>query len=138
MNFVMSEEFYYSNGGEWIQVDENLVTTGLTDFRLHQLGEVLFLDLPDEGKLVRQGDTFFSIESVKKIHDFTSPVTGTIMEVNRDLYDNPSLLNDDPFSSGWLVKIEMDNEKDLALLMRSIEYRKRLLDEGSGLSKMIS
>ncbi|MES2802627.1 MAG: glycine cleavage system protein GcvH [Bdellovibrionota bacterium] len=126
MNFKVSDEIYYARNGEWIQVDENLVTVGLTDFRLYELGEVLFLDLPEEGKLVRQGEDFFSIESAKLIHDFVSPVTGTIIEVNQSLYDNPDVLNDDPFSEGWIIKIEMENEKDLATLMRSVEYRQHI------------
>jgi glycine cleavage system H protein len=126
MNFVTSEEFYYSQNGEWVQVEENLATVGLTDFRLNQLGEVLFLDLPDEGKLVRQGEAFFSIESVKQIHDMISPVSGTIIEVNQDLFENPDRLNDEPFGEGWVIRIEMDNEKDLATLMRASEYKQRI------------
>lgn len=126
MNFLVSEDLYYSQNGEWVQVDENLVTVGMTDFRLHQLGEILFLDLPEEGKLVRQGEPFFSLESVNLIHDFISPVTGTLLEVNQSLYDNPGILNDDPFNQGWLVTIEMENEKDLATLMRSVEYKQRI------------
>lgn len=126
MNFEVSDEIYYTRNGEWIQVDENLVTVGLTDFRLDELGEILFLDLPEEGKLVHQGEDFFSIESAKIIHDFVSPVTGTIIEVNQSLSDNPDILNDDPFNEGWLIKIEMENEKDLATLMRAAEYRQHI------------
>jgi glycine cleavage system H protein len=126
VNFQVSDEIYYARNGEWIQVDENLVTVGLTDFRLYQLGEVLFLDLPEAGKLVHQGEDFFSIESAKVIHDFVSPVTGTIIEVNHSLYDNPDVLNDDPFNEGWIIRIEMENEKDLATLMRAGEYRQHI------------
>lgn len=126
MKFKVSDEIYYTRNGEWIQVEENLVTVGLTDFRLHELGEVLFLDLPEEGKLVHQGEDFFSIESAKVIHDFVSPVTGTIIEVNQSLWDNPDALNDDPFNEGWIIKIELENEKDLATLMRSAEYRQHI------------
>jgi glycine cleavage system H protein len=129
MNFFMSEEFYYSLSGEWVQVDENLVTVGLTDLRLQELGEVLFLDLPEEGKLVRQGEVFFSIESAKHIHDLASPVSGTIVEVNQYLYENPGALNDDPFGEGWLIKIEMENEKDLVLLMRLADYKQRVISK---------
>ena len=126
MNFLVSEEFYYAQNGEWVQVDENLVTVGLTDYCLYHLGEALYLDLPEEGKIVRQGESFFSIESAKHIHDFISPVSGTIIEVNQSLYENPDALNDDPFNEGWIIKIEMENEKDLATLMRSAEYKQRL------------
>lgn len=133
MNYMTSEEFYYSQTGEWVQVDETLVTVGLTDFRLYQLGEVLFLDLPEDGKLVRQGEAFFSIESVKMIHDFISPVSGTIIEVNQQLFENPAILNDDPFNEGWIIKIEMENEKDLSTLMRSTEYRQQVILKSSSL-----
>lgn len=126
MNFKVSDEIYYTRSGEWVQVDENLVTVGLTDFRLHELGEILFLDLPEEGNLVYQGVDFFSIESAKFIHDFVSPVSGTIIEVNLALSDNPDVLNDDPFNEGWIIKIEMENEKDLATLMRAGEYRQHI------------
>ena len=131
MNFNVPEELYYSQNHEWAYVDENTATVGLTEFRLDQIGEVLFLDLPDEGKVVRQGESFLSIESVKIIHDFISPVSGIIMEVNQDLFENPSILNDNPFGDGWIVKIEMDHERDLATLVRATEYREQI-----GLSKI--
>jgi len=86
----------------------------------------LFLDLPQEGKLVRQGEVVFSFESMTMIHDFIAPVTGTIIEVNQSLYDDPGILNDAPFDQGWLVVIEMENEKDLAILMRSKGYKHQI------------
>ena len=125
-NFTVPDELYYSKSHEWAQIDENLVTVGLTDFRLNQMGEVLYLDLPEEGKNVTHGEDFFSLESVKEIHDFVSPVTGTIIEINYSIFDNPGLLNDDPYNSGWIVKIEMDNINDLATLMRAEEYKKQI------------
>lgn len=125
MNYLVPEELYYSSSDEWFHVDENLVTIGLTDYRLNQLGEIIFLDLPDEGKSVSVGQIFFNIESVSQIHDFISPISGTVIEVNYNLYDNPGVINDDPYDGGWLVKIEMDHEKDLATLLRSDEYKKK-------------
>ena len=126
MDHIPSGELYYSDTHEWAHVDESLVTIGLTAFRLGQLGEILFLDLPDEGKPVARGESFFSIESVKRIHDFASPVTGTLVEVNQLLFENPSILNDDPYNEGWIIRVEMDNEKDLATLVRSTEYNQRI------------
>jgi len=131
MTFFSSEEFYYSENGEWVQVDENLAAIGLTDLCLHKLGEVLFLDLPEEGRFIRQGEPFFSIESATQIHDFICPVSGTIVEVNNFLLDNPDRMNDDPFNDGWIIRVEMDNEKDLATLMRSPEYKKQVIQRGS-------
>ncbi|PIU00981.1 MAG: glycine cleavage system protein H [Bdellovibrionales bacterium CG10_big_fil_rev_8_21_14_0_10_45_34] len=123
MNFTVSENLYLSHNGEWIRVDENLVSIGLTDFRLSWLGEVLFLDLPDIGKLVHKGESLFSIESVKFTHDFVSPVSGTLIEVNESLFTDPGILNDDPFNGGWIIVVEMNDEKDLATLVRASECR---------------
>jgi glycine cleavage system H protein len=120
---VVPDELYYSAHHEWALVDENLVTVGLTGYGLDQLGEVLYLDFPEEGKNVTREGFFLSIESTKKIHDMISPVRGTIIEVNQSLFESPGLLNDDPFNQGWIVKIEMDDEKDLASLMRANAYR---------------
>src|ERR1035438_4276297 len=105
MNFLVPEELFYTKNHEWLNVDETLVTLGLTDFRVDQLGEILFLDLPDEGDTVNLGQIFSSIESVKAIHDFVSPVSGTVIEVNHAVYDEPGALNDDPFNEGWIVRI---------------------------------
>jgi glycine cleavage system H protein len=123
MSYILPEELYYSKTHEWIHVDENLVTVGLTEFALNDLGEVLYVDLPDEGQNATIGQTFCSVESVRKIHDFVCPVNGTVLEVNTSLLDNPNQLNDDPLGEGWLFRIEMDNERDLASLLRSREYR---------------
>lgn len=120
---MVPEELYYSNHHEWALVDENLVTVGLTGYGLHLLGEVLYLDFPEEGKNVNREGFFLTIESTKMTHDMVSPVRGTIIEVNQALLDNPGLMNDDPFNQGWIVKIEMDDEKDLASLMRATAYR---------------
>jgi glycine cleavage system H protein len=124
MNLTVPPELYYTKNHEWASVDENVVTVGLTGYRLNEIGEVLFLDLPEDGKTVRQDEPFSTIEGVKVVHDFISPMTGIILEVNEALYDDPAKLNDDPYNEGWLVKIELDKEAELAKLMRAPEYRK--------------
>jgi glycine cleavage system H protein len=128
MAFHIPEDYYYTKEHEWAQVDENIVTVGITEFAQDQLGEVVYCDLPEEGQKVTQGTTFGVIESVKAVSDLYSPVSGTVIEVNTALMDDPSSLNDDPINEGWLVRIEMDSEKELANLMRAPDY-KRLIAE---------
>ena len=116
--------FYYTKDHEWAQVDENIVTVGITEFAQDSLGEIVYVELPEEGSKVTQNESFGVIESVKAASDLYSPVSGTVIEVNTALMDNPSVLNDDPMNEGWLIRIEMDTEKELANLMRAPEYKK--------------
>jgi glycine cleavage system H protein len=118
------EEFYYTKEHEWAQVDENIVTVGITEFAQTQLGELVFLELPEEGQKVTQGESFGVIESVKAVSDLYAPVSGTVIEVNSSIVDEPGPLNDDPMDEGWLIRIEMDNERELANLMKAPDYRK--------------
>ena len=129
MAFHIPEDYYYTKEHEWAQVDENIVTVGITEFAQDQLGEVVYCDLPEEGQKVTQGTTFGVIESVKAVSDLYSPVSGTVIEVNTALMDDPSSLNDDPINEGWLVRIEMDSEKELANLMRAPDYKKLIADK---------
>ena len=124
MGFIVPEDLYYTKDHEWAQVDENIVTVGITEFAQDSLGEIVYVELPEEGSKVTQSESFGVIESVKAASDLYSPVSGTVIEVNMALMDNPSVLNDDPLNEGWLVRIEMDTEKELANLMRAPDYKK--------------
>ena len=123
MSYLLPDELYYTQNHEWLLVDENLVTVGLTEYAIQQLGEVLYFDFPDDGQNTTQGQMLCSIESVLRIHDVLSSINGTVLEVNSTLIDNPNSINDDPLGEGWLFRIEMDNERDLANLLRSKDYR---------------
>ena len=123
-NFHIPEENYYSKDHEWAQVDENVVTVGVTEFAQDQLGEIVYVELPEEGQKVTQNETFGVVESVKAVSDLYAPVSGTVIEINQSVADDPGLLNDDPMNNGWLIRIEMDTEKELANLMRAPDYRK--------------
>ncbi len=123
-NCHVPEENYYTKDHEWAQVDENVVTVGITEYAQDSLGEVVYVELPEEGQKVTQGEPFGVVESVKAVSDLLSPVSGTIIEINSTIPDNPGVLNDDPMNEGWLVRIEMDTEKELANLMRAPEYKK--------------
>ena len=129
MAYRIPEDYYYTKEHEWAQVDENIVTVGVTEFAQNQLGEVVYVELPEEGQKVSQNQSFGVVESVKAVSDLFSPVSGTVIEVNNSLTDDPSSLNDDPMNDGWLVRIEMDSEKELANLMRAPEYKKLIADK---------
>jgi glycine cleavage system H protein len=130
VSYLLPDELYYTKNHEWLLVDENLVTIGLTEYAIQQLGEIIYFDFPDDGQNTTLGQTLCSIESVLRIHDVLSSINGTVLEVNSSLIDNPNPINDDPLGEGWLFKIEMDNERDLASLLRSKEY-KDLLEASS-------
>ncbi len=123
-NFVIPEENYYTKDHEWAQVDENLCTVGITEYAQDSLGEVVYVELPENGQKVTQGEPFGVVESVKAVSDLLAPVSGTIIEVNEGVLESPGIINDDAMNEGWLVRIEMDSEKELANLMRAPEYRK--------------
>jgi glycine cleavage system H protein len=123
-NFVVPEENYYTKDHEWASVDENMVTVGVTEFAQDSLGEIVYVELPETGQKVTQGEPFGVVESVKAVSDLLAPVSGTVIEVNESVQEDPGLINDDSMNDGWLVRIEMDSEKELANLMRAPDYRK--------------
>ncbi len=127
--YQLPEEYYYSKDHEWAQVDENIVTIGITQFAQEQLGEIVYVELPEEGAKVNQGETFGVVESVKAASDLYAPVSGTVIEVNASLGEDPAGLNDDPMNEGWMIRIEMDSEKELANLMRVPDYKKLIAEK---------
>ncbi|MBL7543868.1 MAG: glycine cleavage system protein GcvH [Bdellovibrionaceae bacterium] len=129
MGYRIPEDNYYTKEHEWAQVDENIVTVGITEFAQNQLGEIVYVELPEEGQKVTQNQPFGVVESVKAVSDLYSPVSGTVIEVNNTLVDDPAPLNDDPMNDGWLIRIEMDTEKELAQLMRAGDYKKLIAEK---------
>jgi glycine cleavage system H protein len=129
MSYQLPEDYYYTKEHEWAQVDENIVTVGITEFAQEQLGEIVYVELPEEGAKVTQGESFGVVESVKAASDLYSPVSGTVIEVNLPLADDPGSLNDDPMNDGWLLRIEMDTEKELANILRLPEYKKLIAEK---------
>lgn len=128
MAFHIPEDYYYTKDHEWAQVDENIVTVGITEFAQNSLGEIVYVELPEEGQKVTQNEPFGVVESVKAVSDLYAPVSGTVIEVNMSLTDDPAVLNDDPVNNGWLIRIEMDTEKELASLMRAPDYKKLIAE----------
>ncbi len=123
------EDYYYTKDHEWAQVDENVVTVGITDYAQEQLGEVVYVDLPEEGQKVNQNESFGAVESVKAVSDLIAPVSGTVIQVNTSHLDNSGFINDDPMNDGWLIRIEMDTEKELAALLKASDYKKLISEK---------
>ncbi len=113
---------YYTADHEWIRVDGATATVGITDYAQQQLGDLVFVDLPETGRQLAKGDTAVVVESVKAASDVFSPLAGTITEVNEALGDQPGLVNTDPAGAGWLWKMSLDDAGDLAGLLDEAAY----------------
>jgi glycine cleavage system H protein len=109
-------ERYYTETHEWVTVEDGVATMGITDFAQGQLGDVVFLELPSVGREVETGDTVGVIESVKAASDLYSPVAGRVVEVNESLNDKPEQVNQDPYGSGWLLKVRLNGDLSEGLL----------------------
>jgi glycine cleavage system H protein len=112
----------YSNEHEWVIVDGDTATIGISSFAQDQLGEVVYVDLPSAGDSVSAGDTFGEIESVKSVSELFAPVTGEVLEVNDTLSDSPETVNQDPHGEGWMIKVKLDDASEVDGLMSAEEY----------------
>ena len=122
----------YTRTSEWAKVDGANVKVGLTDFAQHELTDIVFADLPKIGAKTRQGESFTAVESVKAVADFNAPVTGEIVEVNKNLENQPELMNADPYGEGWLAVIKMADPKELDKLLDDKGYVHYLEHEHKG------
>lgn len=113
----------YSNDHEWVLVEGNIATIGITDFAQGQLGDIVFVDIQTEGETLDIGEVFGAIEAVKTVADGLMPVSGKIIEVNANLESAPESVNKDPYGSGWMIKVEMTNPAELDALMDADKYK---------------
>lgn len=127
MNFP--EDLKYSKEHEWIRMSGSVATIGITDYAQDQLGEVVFIELPDEGETIEKSDSFGVVESVKSVSDIFAPVSGKVVEVNEPLLDSPETMNEEPYGEGWLIKVEISNTKDLDDLMSADHYQAFIKEE---------
>lgn len=119
-------DYLYSREHEWIRVDDDVCTLGITHFAQQELGEVVFVELPELGQVFDANEEIGTIESVKAVAEIYTPVAGEILELNPALTDDPELLNDDPHGDGWLVKIKFSTANDLKNLMSAERYEEFL------------
>ena len=114
---------YFTEDHEWIDVDGDTATVGITDYAQGQLGDIVFVEVPDEGKQVSKGDDAAVVESVKAASDVYAPVSGTVIEGNAELADNPALVNEDPEGEGWFFKLTLSDAGELESLMNDSAYQ---------------
>lgn len=117
------EELKYTEEHEWVMVEEDIVTVGITDFAQDSLGDVVFVELPEVGATVEAGKSFGVVESVKAVSDVYSPVTGEVVEVNEELPDSPETINTSPYEDGWMVKIRLSDAAELNDLLDADAYQ---------------
>ena len=116
------ENLLYTQEHEWIRVDGKNATVGITHFAQDQLGDIVFVELPEVGTSIEQENPFGVVESVKTVSDLYAPISGTVTAVNKDLEANPDQVNDTPYGNGWIIEIELSDENELEKLMGSEEY----------------
>lgn len=117
------KELQYTKEHEWVSIDsDHIATVGITDFAQESLGDITYVQLPKEGEEVKKDDPFGVVESVKAVSDLYSPVTGRVVEVNLPLLNAPELLNEDPYTDGWMIKIEVKDDSEVKDLLSSEDY----------------
>ncbi|MBH8249667.1 glycine cleavage system protein GcvH [Acinetobacter baumannii] len=115
-------ELKYARTHEWVKIDGDLVITGITDHAQDELGDLVYVETPEVGSQVTAGEQAGVVESVKTASDIHAPVSGTVVEVNTDLEDDPDFVNEDPYGKGWIYKIKPDNIADVEKLLTNAEY----------------
>ena len=118
----MEKEVKVSDQHVWVGIEDRHVHLGLTNYIQGALGAVISVELPDVGDPIEEGEIFAEIESVSTVHEFLSPVTGTVLTVNPQLEDRPSIINEDPYNQGWLVEVRLKSDAELEALMDTDEY----------------
>jgi len=125
------EDIIYSAEHIWLRVDGNMATIGITDYAQERLGDILSVEFIENDTYVERDETFGSIESVKEVVDLISPVSGTVVVINEDILEDVNIINRDPFDTGWLVVIEMDNLEQLEDLLAASNYHDLIAQEES-------
>ncbi len=123
------EDLKYSQTHEWVKVDNDIVTIGITDFAAKQLNDLAYLELPSPGEKVGKGSSFGVVETVKAVFDLYSPISGKIIKVNGNLSKEPDMVTEDPYGEGWMIKVKIEDLSELDALMDSEEYEQLVKKE---------
>lgn len=129
MSFEYPDDLKYTDSHEYARLDGDIATIGITEFAVDQLGDIVFLELPEIGTALEKDATFGTIESVKAVEDLKAPLSGTVVERNDALLDAPEQIADDPYGEGWLLKVRIDDVLDLEDAMTADDYRAQVEGE---------
>ena len=121
---AVPSELKYSKEHEWVKVEGNTVTIGITEYAQGELGDIVFVELPEVDDEINEGDTFGSVESVKTVSELYAPVSGKVVESNEELEDSPEFVNESPYEKAWMVKVELSDESQLDDLLSLINTKK--------------
>ena len=122
------KDLRYTQEHEWVKIEGNKVRVGITDFAQHELGDIVFVELPEVGDTVTFNETFGSVESVKTVSELYSPVSGTVVEINEALADSPEFVNESPYENAWMIVVELSNEAEVEALL-TVEAYEELISE---------
>lgn len=123
------DDLKYTREHEWIKMNGKFAAVGVTDYAQDQLGDIVYVEFPDEGEVVSKGDAFVVLESTKAVSDVYAPISGKVVEINDPLKDNPETVNEDCYGEGWLIKLEIKDPSELDDLMGSVEYKAYVMEE---------
>ena len=123
MEHEFPDELKYLQTHEWVRIEDKIATVGITDYAQYQLGDIVYIELPEIGTTLKKGDNVAEIESVKAVGELVMPLSGKIIEVNTGLADNPELVNSSPYGTGWMVKIEINNKGEVNELITVEAYK---------------
>lgn len=123
------KDLKYTKEHEWVKVEGDSVVVGITDYAQDSLGDVVYVELPQEGGAVSKDEPFGVVESVKAVSDLYSPVSGSVSEVNDSIIDNPEVINEDPYGEAWMIKVDLSNAEELDELLSSEDYQQFIEEE---------
>lgn len=119
-------ELKYSESHEWVRVEGDTVTIGITDFAQHSLTDVVFVELPKKGAKIQSGKSFGVVESVKSVSELFAPLSGDVLDVNESLAKQPEQINDDPYGKGWMLRVKLQKKDEVGKLLDAVSYRKTI------------
>lgn len=115
-------DLYFSKEHTWVRIENNIGTIGITDFAQSELGEIVYADVPHVGYNFKQDEVFGSVEAIKTVSDLFMPLSGKVLETNKLLLKEPTLVNSEPFENGWMIKIEIENSQEIEKLLTAEQY----------------
>jgi len=126
---MISEDLFYTESHEWVKVHGDVAYIGITDYAQSELGDIVYVELPEEGDEITMGEAFGSVEAVKAVEDIIAPLSGEVLKVNSELESSPELINQSPFEDGWLIKIRLSDKEELEKLLSAADYKEHIEQE---------